>query len=34
MNEELENTWKDVEVAYFTVLSWLSPGSTEESHLI
>jgi hypothetical protein len=32
MNYKLERIWKEATVAYFKVLSWQSPGGTEEKH--
>jgi hypothetical protein len=32
MNMNLERTWKEVDMAYFTVLSQHLPGGTEENH--
>jgi hypothetical protein len=32
VNDELEKIWKEAVMAYFKVLSWHSPGGTEENH--
>jgi hypothetical protein len=32
MNNELGRVWKEEVVAYFKIISWNSPGGTEEIH--
>jgi hypothetical protein len=32
VTDELEGIWKEAMVASFIILSWHSPGGTEENH--